>query len=110
MRRVIGIGSPHGDDAAGLLVARHLDATDCPGVQVVECGRPVPDLLDALEGAEAALLVDAVRAGGDAGALRRLDPGQLARAEASSSHGLGVAHALALHRALGRHEVPLACL
>jgi hydrogenase maturation protease len=66
------------------------------------CARPLPDLLDALDGADAAVLVDAARTGGAPGAIRRLAPEDLARQRSPSSHGLGVAQALALATALGR--------
>ncbi len=100
---VIGIGTLHGDDAAGLAVAEALAARSLPdGVALRTCARPLPDLLDALDGADAAVLVDAARTGGVPGAIRRLAPGELARMRSPSSHGLGVAQALALAAALGR--------
>ena len=99
---VIGVGSGRGDDAAGLAVAAALAARPLPpGVVVRACARPLPDLLDALEGADAAVLVDAVRTGAPAGRLRRLALGDLARPRAASSHGLGVAQVLDLAAALG---------
>ena len=100
---VIGIGTARADDAAGLAVADLLASRPLPdGVVVMTCARPLPDLLDALEGADAAVLVDAARTGGAPGAIRRLAPGDLARPRSPSSHGLGVAQALALAAALGR--------
>lgn len=101
--RVIGVGTRRGDDAAGLAVAAALAARPLPdGIEVRVCERPVPDLLDALEGAEAAVIVDAARTGAAPGSLRRLTRGELARAGSSSSHGLGVADALVLAASLGR--------
>jgi hydrogenase maturation protease len=100
---VVGVGTPRGDDAAGLAVAEALARHALPpGVSVHLCERPVPDLLDALEGADAALLVDAARTGAAPGTLRRLGRAELARSASPSSHGLGVAEALALAEALGR--------
>jgi hydrogenase maturation protease len=100
---LIGIGTAHADDAAGLAVAALLASRPLPdGVFVSTCARPLPDLLDALDGADAAVLIDAARTGGAPGALRRLAPGDLARLRSPSSHGLGVAQALALASALGR--------
>jgi hydrogenase maturation protease len=103
---VIGIGTARADDAAGLAVADLLAARALPdGVVALRCTRPLPDLLDALDGADAAVLVDAARTGGVPGSIRRLAPGELARQRSPSSHGLGVAQALALATALGRAPV-----
>ena len=61
--RIIGIGSPFGDDAVGLEVARmlagrrrELRSDRVPIAQVTA-------LVDLLEGAEAVILIDAVRSG-----------------------------------------------
>jgi hydrogenase maturation protease len=100
---VIGIGTDRGDDSAGLAVAEALALRELPpGVSVHRCERPVPDLLDALEGAEAAILVDAARTGAPPGSVRRLARGDLARSLRASSHALGVADALRLAELLGR--------
>jgi hydrogenase maturation protease len=101
---IIGIGSPFGDDSAGLEAARRLSAAPPAGATVVVADRPGAGLLDLLEGADAAILIDAIRSGARPGSLRDVD---LRRAEAIvssvvSSHELGVAEALALARALGR--------
>jgi hydrogenase maturation protease len=101
--RVIGLGSPHGDDAVGLEVVRRLAAEALPaGASVVACDRPGLDLLEALEGADAAVLVDAVRSGASPGTVCELGPEGLSRGRTTSSHALGVAHALALSATLGR--------
>lgn len=100
---VIGIGTLHADDAVGLAVAERLASLPLPeGILVRTCARPLPDLLDALEGADAAVLVDAARTGAMPGAIRRLAPSDLARLHTPSSHGVGVAQALSLAEALGR--------
>ena len=100
---VIGVGTERGDDAVGLAVAEALAQGGLPpGVSVHRCERPVPDLLDALGGADAAIVVDAARTGARPGAVLRLTRGELARALSPSSHALGVAEALALAEALGR--------
>jgi hydrogenase maturation protease len=99
---VIGVGTTHGDDAAGLAVLDAL-ATDTPppGLSLHRCARPIPDLLDALADADAAIVVDAARTGAAPGSVRRLARADLDRSPAGSSHGLGVAQALALADALG---------
>jgi hydrogenase maturation protease len=108
--RVIGIGTARGDDAAGLAVVEALRAQGLPpGADALACERPLPDLLDALAGARAAVLVDATRSGAAPGSVRRLARAELAAARAASSHGLGVAEALALAEAL-RGLPPLALI
>ncbi len=101
--RVIGLGSPHGDDAIGLAVARRLAREGLPPqVELRTCERPGVDLLDALAGAGAAVLVDAVRSGSTPGRVEEIDPLALREGAGLSSHGLGVAEALALGRVLRR--------
>jgi hydrogenase maturation protease len=102
---VVGVGNAwRRDDAVGLAVARRL-AGELPGaVTVLECeGEPL-GLLDAWEGADVVLVVDAVSSGAEPGTVHRLDaasplPAALFR---GSTHALGVAEAVELGRALGR--------
>jgi hydrogenase maturation protease len=99
---VIGLGSPFGDDAAGpAVVARLLAEGLPPGVEARVAQRP-DALVDALEGVEAAVLVDASRAGLPPGTVHEPERAALREARALSSHGLGAAGALALAEALGR--------
>lgn len=99
---MIGVGGPLGDDAVGLHVARRLAAAPLPeGVRVLARERAGIDLALDLREAEVAVIVDALRAGGRPGQVRRLPPAALARSAATSTHGLGVADALALAEALG---------
>ncbi len=101
--RVVGVGSDDlGDDAAGLLAARWVRRAAPAGVEVRECDGEVGRLLDALEGADRVVLVDAVLDGRPAGVVRRLPPGVPLRQGGPSTHGLGVAEALALAAVLGR--------
>jgi hydrogenase maturation protease len=103
--RVIGVGNRwRSDDAVGLIVAERLRGT-VPGVEVLEReGEPVA-LMDAWEGEEAVVIVDAVSSHGPPGRLHRLDvaDGPLpAELFAASTHHLGLAEAVELARALGR--------
>jgi hydrogenase maturation protease len=87
----------------GFEVVRRLSAEPLPnGVQLVACDRPGLDLVEALEEADAAVLVDAVRSGASPGAVWELGTRELSRAPTTSSHAFGVAHALALSAVLGR--------
>ncbi|MEZ5786278.1 MAG: hydrogenase maturation protease [Xanthobacteraceae bacterium] len=102
---VIGIGNlDRGDDAVGLIVARHL-ARRCPaGARIVEHGGESTSLLDCLGSADCAFVVDACMAGGPPGTISRFDvtAAELpAIALACSTHGMGLAHAIELARALG---------
>lgn len=102
---VVGVGNPdRGDDAVGRLVARQLEAEALPGVTVLEHGGDVADLVEILRTADRAVLVDAAVAGGEPGEVHRIDvssrelpPGWFA----CSTHGLGLAEAVELARALG---------
>ena len=100
--RILGIGSPLGADRAGWAVAEAAaeklgERTTC------EClDRPGANLVERLEEANDLILVDAMRAGLGAGEVRQLSRGEmLTGGPLLSSHGLGVAQALELARALG---------
>ena len=109
--RVIGVGTRRGDDAAGLEAAGRLARGPLPpGVEVVTCERPAPDLVEALAGVDAAVVLDATRSGGPPGLVRRVALEEIRRAAALSSHGLGVGDALALAEALGHAPARLALL
>jgi hydrogenase maturation protease len=105
---LIGIGTPHGDDAVGPLVVDALAAEGLPaGVHALSWCRP-PELVDALADADAALLVDATRAGLEPGTVHEPAAQDLLEARPLSSHGLGAREALALAEALGRAPQHLA--
>jgi hydrogenase maturation protease len=101
---VIGVGQEwRGDDAAGLLVVRSL--REMTGrVAVLENSGAAADLLAAWQGAEMAILADAVRGGGRVGEIYRFRvherplPADLF--PAASTHAWGVAQAIALGRVL----------
>ena len=103
--KVIGVGNRwRGDDAAGLVAAQRLRAS-VPGANVVELeGEPV-SLLDAWDGEEQVIVIDAVVSGSDAGTVHRIDaledelPDYMRR---TSTHALGLAEAIELGRALDR--------
>lgn len=102
--RVVCVGSPFGDDAVGLRAAPLLERELDRAQAVVSChDRPGVRLLEAMEGAEKLVLVDGVRSGAAVGSLRRIEGdaifAQLARH--TSTHGFGLADALALAMRLG---------
>jgi hydrogenase maturation protease len=103
---IIGIGNPYrSDDAVGLLVARALREKVPPDVAVLEQdGEPV-SLIDAWEGAEAVILVDAVSSGALPGTLHVIDSRAVPLDRdlfRHSTHSFGVAEAVELAKALGR--------
>jgi hydrogenase maturation protease len=103
--RIIGIGRlDRGDDAAGRLVARRLRGRLDAAIELVEVEGEVTELLDALEGVAAVVIVDAVRGGAEAGTLMRFDATRdpIPLAAEASTHGLGLAEAVELARMLGR--------
>lgn len=101
---VICVGSPFGEDCLGFVAAPLLEAALAPlGVPVTVADRPGPRLVLALEGREEVILVDGVVSGRPPGTLHRLEEEAVLRALArhTSTHGFGLADALALSRRLG---------
>lgn len=105
---VIGVGNPwRRDDGAGPAVATALRTHLGDRAAVVELDGEAARLVDAWDGADLAVVVDAVRTGAVPGTVHLLDAGgpdlPLDRSRpGTSSHGLGVAEAVELARALGR--------
>jgi hydrogenase maturation protein HypF len=102
--RIIGIGSPFGDDAAGLETARMLAKSPPPNCEVIAADRPGTALVDLLDGASAAILVDAACSGAPPGTIHEINFDELGRCTARfvSSHDLGVVAAIQLAQKLGR--------
>jgi len=102
--RIIGIGSPFGDDALGLEAARILSESPPPGCQVIAADRPGATLVELLDGADAVILIDAVQSDVVPGTIHELSLDRL-RAGAlrfCSSHDLDVVAAVELARMLDR--------
>jgi len=102
---VIGIGNPdRGDDAAGRRVAGLLRGTMPAKIEIVEHDGEATALLAYLDGVGTAFLVDACASGAPAGTVWRFDVAAAPLPERIfnlSTHGLGLAEALELARALG---------
>ena len=103
--RILGIGSPSGDDQAGWLTVDALaDHGVYAGDELVidKLDRPGAHLISLLENADWVILVDAMQRDGPIGEIRHFDaedwPGY---SQGLSSHGLGVLDALLLARELG---------
>jgi hydrogenase maturation protease len=97
------LGHPdRGDDAVGPLVAERLRAA---GATLLDCNEEPTRLIDAWDGLELVVIVDAVRSGAAPGTIHRLDSDTLPLPPdlgLASTHAFSVADALELGRALGR--------
>jgi len=101
---VLGLGqSLRGDDAAGLEAVRRWQEqypgiAGSPDIRVEISELPGLALLDLLDGAEAAILVDALQSTAPPGTVIRVGPDELASftPDAQSAHGWGVAETLKL--------------
>lgn len=95
--KIIGLGSPNGDDQVGWQVIKHLQSeTDA---ELLQLDRPGPALLHELQNCEQVILVDACDAGWRAGDFRKLTLQQLLHSavlQQQSSHHLGLAATLQL--------------
>lgn len=107
---VIGVGNElRGDDGVGLAVLRVLRDRDLPAggdaVTLREATGEGATLMETWQGADVAILIDAVRADGDPGTVYRFDareqtlPSQFFN---YSTHAFSVAEAVELARALGQ--------
>jgi len=95
--RILGIGSPTGDDQAGWLTVDALLAAGLDEVDIKKLDRPGANLIPLLENASRVILIDAMQGGSRAGEIQRFDqkdwPGYC---NGLSSHGFGVLAALTL--------------
>jgi len=103
---VLCCGHPdRGDDAAGPLVARRLrEMPPDQGIDVREQYGDALSLMDAWQGADDVVLVDAVVTGKRSGTVSvwdALTAPVTGRPRVGSSHGLGLAEAIALSRTIG---------
>ncbi len=109
---VIGVGNPdRGDDGVGRLIAQRLRGRVPSDTRVEEHDGAALDLIERLRDADSVWLVDAAVSGAPAGTIRRTDcttTEVLPAKPGASSHGLGVAEAIALTRML--HGLPRVCM
>lgn len=99
--RILGIGSPAGDDQAGWLVVDVLQAAGLEDVEIDKLDRPGASLIPLLADVSHLILIDAMRSDGQAGDIRRFDQEDWpAYGQGLSSHGVGVLDALLLAREL----------
>lgn len=103
---VIAVGNAlRADDGAGAAVIARLAGRVPAGVRLVTARGEPSELLDAWDGLARVVVVDAVRTGAAPGTVHRFDASDAplpARTGSASTHGIGLAEALELGRALGR--------
>jgi len=111
-RLVLGIGNPdRGDDGAGPAVVRRLRGLLTDEIGLIEENGEAAALLTRLEGTEAAYMVDACASGSRAGTILRFDAAAAPLPQHTfglSTHGLGLAEAIELARAL--RQLPPSCI
>ena len=104
--RIIGIGSPLGDDQIGWRLVdflRNYKSLQTPvcEISLFALDRPGVQLIEQLLGADIVVLIDAIKSGAAPGTLYRVaNIGDLEKDLLVSSHGFGVAAALELAAAL----------
>lgn len=106
---VVGLGNSYrGDDAVGPLVAELFAGVNCGVRDVGPLEEPL-DLLGRFDGADLAIVIDAVRSGAPIGNVRVLDVDVAhsdvdgpAEPAVTSTHGIGLVGVLRLARAVGR--------
>ncbi len=102
---MIGLGNEfRRDDFAGVEAVRRLKKNNA-GVKILELSGEGTSLMDAWEGCDRVILIDAVNSSAAPGTFRRLDVGKTpvpANYFSCSTHNFGVAEAIELSRSLDR--------
>lgn len=103
--KIIGIGSPNGDDRLGWEVIQRLSAQlgSNHEIELITLDRPGTGLIDYLAGQEECWLVDAIKSDKPPGCYLQPGLNQLLQAGSATagSHGVGLAEALQLAGILG---------
>jgi len=111
-RVLLGVGNlDRGDDAAGRIAADLLRGRLPQEIDIMEDTGDAASLLARLEGARAAVIIDACRSGAATGRIRRFDVSKAPLPEehfATSTHALGLAAVIELARAL--KQLPARCI
>ncbi len=103
---LIGVGNPYRqDDGAGIVVARRLRPLLPERVECVECTGDLVALMDAWQGYDLVIVIDAMHSGRSAGEVIRLDASEQpppAHVRFASTHAVSLSETLALAHALNR--------
>ena len=108
--KIIGVGSPFGDDRLGWIAAERLRAlpaylSEKDSIDISILDRPGAALISHWQDADAVILIDAVQSGAAPGTLHILSAEDIdENTQLTSSHGFGIASTMALARTLG--ELP----
>jgi len=105
--KVLGIGSPFGDDQLGwkavdlLQKQKDLQPFLLNRISFDCCDRPGPALLDYMTGSRTVFLIDAVKSNSKLGTIHRFTENEIeTNCQTFSSHGFGLAEAIQLGRVL----------
>ena len=102
MIRVIGLGSPFGDDRVGWRVIELLEGRLPQKIDLVALDRPGAALINWMQEIDHLILVDAVSSGATPGTLIKIDPAQLEKSGGRlTSHDLALSATLRLAASLG---------
>ena len=102
MIRVIGLGSPFGDDRVGWRVIELLEGRLPKKIDLAALDRPGAALINWMQEIDHLILVDAVSSGATPGTLIKIDPAQLDTSSGRlSSHDLALSATLRLAASLG---------
>lgn len=102
MIRVIGLGSPFGDDQAGWWVVAHLRDQPCAAIELLALDRPGAALVNWMEGVSHLVVVDAVVCELPPGHILHIDPDRLDPVDGlCSTHQVTIGESLRLAEVLG---------
>lgn len=105
MMRLLGIGSSFGADRLAWQAIDHLAGLGLKDCELIKLDRPGSQLISHFQGADQVVIIDAVGLSDHPGRVIEIDLEKLHQLEyLTSSHGFGVAEALALAGQLG--ELP----
>jgi hydrogenase maturation protease len=103
MTRILGVGSPFGADQLAWLAIDHLAGLDLKDCELTKLDRPGGQLISYFQGVDRVVVIDAVCVPDNPGSVTTIDLEILHQLEyLTSSHGFGVAEAVALARQLGQ--------
>ncbi len=116
--RVLGVGSPSGDDTVGWMVVEALQKSSLPArlrriveLEPVALDRPGMELVRHLSDVDLVIVVDAVVGKAPPGTIERIETHELqSDFPMLSCHGFGVAGALDLARTLGTYSADVVVL
>lgn len=100
--RILGIGSPFGDDQLGWHTIDALKTlTDKIDIILEKLDRPGTQLLEYMQGAEYVYLIDAIQSAQPPGTLHRIENQNIEKTQTPiSSHNIGLAETITLGRTL----------